>query len=77
MLKEVITCPKCKATTCEYFCDECGKNLSKIFKGLPILIQFGYGHNLDGVEVHFCSTKCALNYLADEQKKEIRNIIFG
>jgi YHS domain-containing protein len=51
-------------------CDTCGDNLITKFLGIPITISFGYGSNLDGEEYHFCSYKCLLKFVLNENKKE-------
>lgn len=54
----------------EYYCDTCGNQLEI---GVPITISFGYGHNLDGEEYHFCNYQCLLPFILGELKKENKN----
>jgi len=54
----------------EYTCDTCGKKLNFAEEqiGVPITVEFSYGHYLDGTDVHFCSDECLIKYI--EQNKE-------
>ena len=62
----------------EYNCDTCGIDLLKKIHGIPIELSFGYGHELDGEEYHFCGNKCLLKFvIAEENKNNPRDIITG
>ena len=53
----------------EYYCDNCGRNLLKDYLGIPITIDFGYGHILDSEQYHFCHNHCLLVFINEEIKK--------
>jgi len=53
----------------DYYCDTCGKELLVEFLGVPISVDFGYGHELDGEEYHFCTYTCLLQFITAELKK--------
>ncbi len=62
----------------EYHCDTCGIDLLKKIHGIPIEINFSYGHELDGEEYHFCGNRCLLKFIiAEENKNNPRDIITG
>lgn len=48
------------------YCENCCTILEM---GIPITVDFGYGHYLDEVTVSFCSDKCLISYLRKEQNK--------
>lgn len=54
----------------EYICDTCGMNLLNEMFGIPITIDFSYGHILDGNEYHFCTLICAQQFIENELSKE-------
>jgi len=52
-------------------CDTCGiDNLSGYRNRVPIHLEFGYGHDLDGAKYHFCNYKCMLQFILEELKKD-------
>lgn len=53
-----------------YKCDTCGEDLLVKFLGVPITINFSYGHDLDGSEYHFCAYSCLLKFITDELHKQ-------
>jgi YHS domain-containing protein len=57
----------------EYYCDTCGIDLYKEIYGVPITIEFSYGHPLDGSEYHFCNYTCLLQFIIAELNKEKPN----
>jgi len=55
-------CKTCKTEiVTDFVCDNCRKNLLKEYYGVPITVEFSYGHALDGEIRHYCSDKCLLN----------------
>lgn len=76
-MKKEDRCKHCENTISEYYvCDTCGKNLSDF---VPITIQFGYGHYLDEIEVHFCTDQCMMQYMIREWEKRPKDnrFIYG
>lgn len=65
-MKILNKCNHCFTMQEEFYCDTCEKELDCI----PVTVSFGYGHILDGGEYHFCSTKCLLDFIEKEFKKE-------
>lgn len=57
----------------EYNCDTCEKNLLSAFYGVPITVEFSYGHELDGSEYHFCNYKCLLRFITQELRKQSKD----
>jgi YHS domain-containing protein len=69
MKKETI-CIECNnIPEINYFCDTCSDNLIAKYRGIPITINFSYGHDLDGEEYHFCNNECLLIFINEEFKK--------
>jgi len=54
----------------DFICDTCGEDLLTKYFGVPITVNFSYGHPLDGSEYHFCNYKCLLQYVARELSKQ-------
>jgi YHS domain-containing protein len=54
----------------DYYCDTCGIELIKEIHGVPITVEFSYGHVLDGAEYHFCANKCLWDFISRELQKE-------
>jgi hypothetical protein len=53
----------------EYCCDTCGIDLLREMYGVPITVEFSYGHELDGEAYHFCGYECLSNFIAGELNK--------
>jgi hypothetical protein len=53
-------------------CDTCGKS-TEDGEVIPIRIEFGYGHDLDGASYDFCKYGCLLRFIIEELKKEKKN----
>ena len=73
-------CKKCGHNKeVEFLCDTCGKEMLKGCQGIPITVEFSYGHPLDGETYHFCSNSCAAQFLQEEEAKltSRNNIEFG
>ena len=69
MKKEKI-CKTCQRNTIDdYLCDTCGKDLKKKYIGIPITLEFSYGHELDGETYHFCNYTCLLQFITAELRK--------
>jgi YHS domain-containing protein len=70
-MKKEIFCNKCNGKVgINYYCDTCSNNLITKYYGIPITIEFSYGHNLDGTEYHFCDYQCLLQFISEELKKQ-------
>lgn len=70
-MKKEIKCKECNHIWANnYYCDNCTKDLLLNFRGIPITIDFGYPHNLDGSEYHFCNYKCLKEFIDKEINKE-------
>jgi hypothetical protein len=48
-------------------CDTCGEKLNI---GIPIIISFGYGNDLDGEEYHFDKLECLFRFVVKEALKK-------
>lgn len=57
-----------------YLCDTCGR---KLYIGIPITLEFGFGADLDGEKYHFCNHKCLLDFVQAEFKKKENRFIYG
>jgi len=58
-------------------CDTCGKSTEQ-GEFVPIIINFSYGHDLDGTSYDFCSYECVLNFIWNEIKKhKPDNLLYG
>lgn len=70
-MRKVKYCKECNCKEkMEYICDTCGK--SSDIEWIPISLDFGYGHDLDGNRYDFCSNECLLIFIENEIKKEIK-----
>jgi len=64
-------CPECGyANGYDYFCDNCEKDLLKKLQGVPLTVEYSYGHDLDGTVNHFCSNECLISFHVDEINKQ-------
>jgi hypothetical protein len=61
-----------KTSVVDVKCDTCGESIYKTCIGIPIIVEFSYGHPLDGNTYEFCSNKCMLTFLIAEIKKEMK-----
>jgi hypothetical protein len=61
-----ITCKCCGQLIKEIKCDTCGDKLNN---GVPITLEYGYGHRFDETTCHFCSDGCLKAYLQGECNK--------
>lgn len=52
-----------------YYCDTCSDNIITKCLGIPITVDFSFGHDLDGEEYHFCNNKCLSIFINEELKK--------
>jgi YHS domain-containing protein len=72
-MRKERTCDCCnKVVKDDFFCDTCEEDLLTKYLGVPITINFSYGHELDGSEYHFCNFSCLLKFIATELMKQKR-----
>ena len=69
-MKDPVKCQHCGSIMDTFYtCDTCGEDLLMKHHGIPITVEFSYGHELDGTEYHFCCYQCLLKFVIEELKK--------
>jgi YHS domain-containing protein len=70
-MKVAKWCDACNQSVIATFnCDTCGEDLRVKYYGVPITVEFSYGHPLDGSEYHFCNYSCLLKFIVSELGKQ-------